>query len=421
MTTQKTLNLFYCSLCWLLFLTPLHLIAQDAISFTFDPLPATCIDDTVNCTAAVAYDFQVGVDCPFGQLQVDAFLNIFNDGSLIPIANALSGSYPAYSLSGSYPLGQHSFEVVVDDGCGNTQTAVLPFEVTDCGISTPACNIGLLVELMLDYETGLETGPQAYLSYQDVLEQPVFDCTPPVTYSINFEGEAVDPEQDSILLGCEREGTQVLELHAQDALGNSSSCVAFVLVQNNSGYLCEGDFFGSINGRVMTEDGEPVAGVPVALLGQASEVQTTNENGAYLLPNVSAGFDYTVTPQYDEAHLNGVSTLDMILISQHILGLQPLDSPYKRIAADTNGSGHISTLDLIQLRRMILGIESGFDNVSSWRFVDAAYVFPDPANPWEETFPEGININDLATAVSIGNDFIAIKIGDVNGDAATEL
>jgi hypothetical protein len=70
---------------------------------------------------------------------------------------------------------------------------------------------------------------------------------------------------------------------------------------------------------------------------------------------------------------------------------------------------------------MILGIESTFDNVSSWRFVDAAYVFPNPANPWETPFPEVININNLGTAVSIGNDFIAIKIGDVNGDAQTEL
>jgi hypothetical protein len=421
MTFQKTLNLFYCGLFWLLLFAPLHLTAQDAISITFDPLPGVCINDTVDCTGSVSYDFQVGVDCPFGQLQVDAFLNIFNDGSLIPIANALSGSYPAYSLSGSYPLGQHSFEVVVDDGCGNVQTAVLPFEVTDCAVSTPVCNIGILVELILDYETGLETGPQAYLSYQDVLAQPVFDCTPPVTYSINFEGETVDPAQDSVLLDCDREGTQVLELHAQDALGNSSSCVAYLLVQNNTGYLCVGDQFG-IRGQVMTEDGEPVAGVPVAVSGQGAAVDTTDETGEYWFYDPpSVGFDYEVTPQYDNAHLNGVSTFDMILISRHILGLQPLDSPYKRIAADTNGSGHISTLDLIQLRRMILGIESTFDNVSSWRFVDAAYVFPNPANPWEAPFPEVININNLGTAVSIGNDFIAIKIGDVNGDAETEL
>ncbi|KGE88875.1 MAG: dockerin type I domain-containing protein [Phaeodactylibacter xiamenensis] len=419
MTTQKTLNLFYCGLCWLLFFTPLHLTAQDAISITFAPLPSQCIDDTVNCTAAVAYDFQVGVDCPFGQLQVDAFLNIFNDGSLIPIANALSGSYPAYSLSGSYPLGQHSFEVVVDDGCGNVQTAVLPFEVTDCGISTPVCNVGVLVELVLDYETGLETGPLAYLSYQDVLAQPVFDCTPPVTYSINFEGEAVDPEQYSILLDCEREGTQVLELHAQDDLGNSSNCISYLWVQNNSSYLCVGDLFG-ISGRIRTENGAPLEGVPVAISGQSSVAALTDEMGRYAFPSISEGLDYTLTPEYDEAPLNGVSTFDMVLISRHILGVQPLDSPYKRIAADTNGSGHISALDLIQLRRMILGIESSFDNLSSWRFVDAAYVFPDPANPWEEAFPEVININDLATAVSIGNDFIAIKIGDVNGDAETD-
>ena len=413
MTTKKQTRLWKrVLLC--LFLPCLSIAQTDEVEITFNTPPIQCIDDANNCTATVAYDFQVNADCPFGQLQIEAFLNIFNDGSLLPITNDLNGSFPNYSLGGSYPIGQHSFEVVVDDGCGNIQTAVLPFEVGDCDAGPPVCASGVVVELMLDYENGLEIGPQAYLSYHDVLAEPVMDCTPPVSYSINIEGEAIDPDQDSILLDCEREGIQAIELHVQDGLGHSGSCITYILVQNNTGNSCSEESFG-IGGQIWTEDGLPIAGVPVSLSGQSGSVDTTDAMGAYHFYDPVAGFDYTFTPQWNADPLNGVSTFDLVLINQHILGIAPLDSPYKRIAADVNGSGHISTLDLIQIRRMILGMETEFDNVNSWRFVDAAYIFPDPDNPWSEPFPEVINVNDLTIFDGFNNDFIGIKVGDVNG------
>jgi hypothetical protein len=130
--------------------------------------------------------------------------------------------------------------------------------------------------------------------------------------------------------------------------------------------------------------------------------------------------DYTVTPLLDENYLNGVSTFDLVLISRHILGVQLLNSPYKMIAADVNSSKSITTLDLIQLRRLILAIDTEFANNTSWRFVDAAYVFPVPTNPWFEPFPEVININDLAGNMANQN-FRAVKIGDVNGSAVANL
>jgi hypothetical protein len=423
MTTRRTINLFLVTLAGLLGL-PVCLPAQgEPVTVTFDPLPAQCIDDTINCTAAVTYDFQVGVDCPFGQLQVDAFLNIFNDGSLIPITNALSGSYPAFSLSGEYPLGQHSFEVVVDDGCGNVQTTVLPFEVADCAVSTPLCVAGQVFEIVqveIDEETGLPYEVQSYISYEDFLAQAVQDCTPPVSYSINVEGEAVDPEQDSILLDCEHDGTIVLELHAYDGAGNSSSCLTYFLGITQGSYPCEGNVPPLIAGAIQTEDGEPVTDVMVALTGDAAEDYLTQSDGAYVFNNLVQNGNYMVRPALNDAPLNGVSTLDLILISQHILGLQPLGSPYKRIAADTNGSGHITTLDIIKLRKLILGVDTGFGNVSSWRFVDASYLFPDPANPWAEAFPESISIQGLPVSSMVDGNFIAIKTGDVNGDAVAD-
>jgi hypothetical protein len=105
-----------------------------------------------------------------------------------------------------------------------------------------------------------------------------------------------------------------------------------------------------------------------------------------------------------------------VLISKHILALDPLDTPYKRIAADVNRSGSITTLDIIQLRKLILNIYTEFPSNTSWRFIDQDYVFPQPENPWVEFFPELINLNDLI-GEELNAGFIGVKIGDVNGTA----
>lgn len=40
----------------------------------------------------------------------------------------------------------------------------------------------------------------------------------------------------------------------------------------------------------------------------------------------------------------------MVLISRHVLGLVPLDSPYKRIAADVNRSSGIEIADFFAIK-----------------------------------------------------------------------
>src|SRR5690606_32022046 len=110
---------------------------------------------------------------------------------------------------------------------------------------------------------------------------------------------------------------------------------------------------------------------------------------------------------------NGVSTLDLLQIQKHLLGIQNLDSPYKLIAADANNSNSLTAVDLIELRKLILGLYSELPNNTSWRFVDKAYVFPNPANPWMQQWPENRALNPLSQGVN-HVDFRAIKVGDVN-------
>ncbi|MCC6281310.1 MAG: T9SS type A sorting domain-containing protein [Saprospiraceae bacterium] len=83
------------------------------------------------------------------------------------------------------------------------------------------------------------------------------------------------------------------------------------------------------------------------------------------------------------------------------------------IAADANRSGSITTFDIVEFRKMILGIYDELPNNTSWRFVDKDYVFPNPANPFQTLFPENISTEDVQ-GDHLSDDFVGVKIGDVN-------
>lgn len=127
--------------------------------------------------------------------------------------------------------------------------------------------------------------------------------------------------------------------------------------------------------------------------------------------------DYKITPLKDNDPLNGVSTFDLVLIQKHVLGLEPLNSPYKIIAADANKSGSVTTFDIVELRKLILGQYEEFSEIhamqTSWRFVQLEYEFPNEENPFSQQFPESIT-DELPVEDA---DFVAIKVGDVNNNA----
>jgi hypothetical protein len=202
-----------------------------------------------------------------------------------------------------------------------------------------------------------------------------------------------------------------------DIYGNQDFCETFLFVQDNMGF-CGGGTPIVIAGEVATEEQAPVEGVTVEMNGGLL-TQVTGLNGQFNFSAV-AGNDYTVTPMLDENAANGVTTFDMVLITRHVLNVDPLDTPYKVIAADANNSGTVTTLDLVAIRKVILHVEDNFPNNTSWRFVDKDYSFPNPQNPWSVAFPEVINYNNLQTS-DLAADFVAIKVGDVNGSAATTL
>ncbi len=170
----------------------------------------------------------------------------------------------------------------------------------------------------------------------------------------------------------------------------------------------------SISGTITRPDGEPVQGVRVMLEGDEQSETQTNADGQYTFL-ATAGGAYRIRPCAGEGLLTGVTTLDLVLVRQHILGIQPLPDPYAMIRADINNDGGIDLIDLADLRNLIMGSSQVFPRNTPWRFIPTAYSFPDPENPFDPAFPESLTFQ--ADTDIIGADFYILKTGDIQEDA----
>lgn len=177
------------------------------------------------------------------------------------------------------------------------------------------------------------------------------------------------------------------------------------------------------------KDGTPVTGfgLAVAFAHPNFPVPTTifpgdTTNGCLTvaIPTASIPAGTTavgVGPMKDVSPLNGVTVMDMDAIAQHILGLEPLPWPYAMIAADVNKSGSITTFDIVEIRKLIIGEYTKFPQNASWRFVDSGFAFPDPLNPFKTAFPESVVQPEVVNLDGDTLNFVGIKVGDVTGDA----
>ena len=412
----------------------IEVVDRDVPELVFEEPSPFCSEDSEHCTGAVAVRFQLRETCTPETVLVSALFDQNND--TIPDREvSVAGSYPDYEIAGEFAIGEHAFELLVEDGCGNRQSYRLPFSIVDCKAPSVICMAGLAATLQLvpgekDLDgDGIVDRGMAIVRALDFVASAGIDCSGGLRYSINRVGEMPVLEQDSLLLLCADSMRAEVEIYAWDTADNPTAiqpdgsiggpnynfCTAMVDIADPQG-LCRSTS-GAISGRITTPEDQRVAGVEIKLRGEDEQIIVTEPNGVYAFEELFEGVDYTITPYLDDRHNNGVSTFDIIIISRHILGVTPFDSPYKIIAADADNSHTVSTLDLIKLRKLILGIEDRLEFNTSWRFVDASYEFPFADDPWFEDFPEVATIKGLA-GISEDMDFMAVKIGDVNESAS---
>ena len=315
------------------------------------------------------------------------------------------GFYDVYGIGSTYTnrfdFGSYQIKWTVDDGCGNTAEQVVNFDAADCKPPQAVCLNG--VSLTLDqYGIGV-------LWASDIDRFSDDNCTPRSELIFSFE-------QDSVVTGrtftCDSLGDRTVALWVTDAAGNQSVCYTTVNVQDNLN-ACGGNRIASIGGRVLSRGDLPLEGTGMLLEGPEMEASImTDENGHFAFDNLETRYDYAVEPSNDTDHDLGVSTLDLVLIQRHILNMALLEDPLDLIAADVDNNERITGSDVVQLRKLILGIENEFSNNTSWRFVDMQHDFEEPEYPWP--FPENWEMNNVRTDY-METDFIGVKVGDIDG------
>jgi hypothetical protein len=326
------------------------------------------------------------------------------------------------------PPGTHKIEWTIRNDAGEMQTCSNTFIVKDCKAPTVVCLNGLSVNLL---QTGtIQLFASDFLQYMSDNYTPVNQLQLAIRKSGTGTGFPKDTSGNpiqTISYGCPDLGTQVVELWSKDAAGNADYCETYVLVQNNLQYSCNDT--NQVHIRTCLEywcDHSVIATKDLKLYwagsglpGQIFSLEYGHE--PCLEANLHDGSNSTITPVFDGIdQLNGIDVQDLIDISKHILGIKNLPSPYALIAADINRSGSVTTFDEVELIKLMVGIYNEFPNNTTWRFVDAGFVFSNPDNPFATALPESKTLTNVQ-GDTITTKFYGIKIGDVNCSAIPGL
>ncbi len=307
------------------------------------------------------------------------------------------------SFSTTWNEGTHTVTWVVEDACGNSGSATQTVNVVDAVAPTPYC-LGSVTTVLMESTSTV----QIWASDFDLGSEDNCDNSLQMTFANG---------SSSITFDCSHLGTQLLQVYFTDDAGNSDFCTVEIDIQDNLG-ACDNN--PRIAGSIYTEENEMVEDVEVMLHDKTDESYdfTQTQLGSYSFDQFANGHQFEVSAERNDDYMNGVSTLDLVLIQKHILQDQMLNSPYKVIAADINGNGDVSAIDLIQLRKLILGIYTELPDNLSWRFVDASQNFNNANSPWP--FTEVVDLGQVQ-GNDFNNDFVAVKIGDVNNTVVANI
>ncbi len=309
-------------------------------------------------------------------------------------------------LNNILPVGHNIVYLIASDNCGNADTAEVNVHIQDCKAPTPYCYHGIATVLMPSTGTITVWAIDLDAGSSD-------NCSDNEDLTFSF---SADPSDGFRTYTCDSIGVVEVEIWVTDEEGNQDFCTTYLSIQDNSG-ACGTENTVTITGDITTEDNEKVEFVDVRLKNASTQVGAfkTKADGKYAFSSIQTNQSYHVQAERTDDAMNGVSTLDIAFIQKHILGIEKLSSPYKLIAADINRSNSITGVDVVELRKLVLGLYDNMPNNSSWRFVDKSYKFADPEKPWG--FPETVQMTNMDKGNHQVN-FVAVKVGDVNYNRA---
>lgn len=373
---------------------------------------AGCSNKTINsinsdCEEYVEHSVTATDDCtPAALLRYTWQYDEDNNGT---IDQTGTGSFYAKV----YPAGKHKMTFTVKDLCENTTSCSYIFHVKDNKPPTPICNSEVV--WVLD-ENGKA---EVWASDFNLKSEDLCDGSS-LKYSFNASGS--QPARNFTCADVPNGVSAIipLKMYVIDEDGNSEFCDVRLILQdspNKNACPNTGNLTATLSGKVVNKTATGFENIAVDLKNMTDESSmqsTTAQEGKFDFKEVPFFNVYQLKAAKNDDILNGLSTLDLVLIQRHILGMKFIENPYDLIAADINKDKKVTASDLVGLRKVILGIDKQFASNESWRFVPSNFVFADPRDP--HGFPEGIDISELSQNME-NLDFTAVKTGDVNNSA----
>lgn len=306
--------------------------------------------------------------------------------------------------------GEYEIAWIVEDRCGNESICEYKFTVKDRKKPTPLC-ITDLTTVVMNYGGMVTVDADKFnLSSSD-------NCTPQEELVYSFSEDTSYTQYnitcDSLIDGVAR--TFYLKMWVTDNADNQDYCNVLLRVTDNNG-VCEDTEGMSVSGKAIKwKDESPVKGINIELTKNNGEYvgnETSKNNGTYKFNNVSSSQGISLEPKdATSSCVEGVSTLDIVTLQKHILGIKTFASPYQYIASDVNRSKSLTAGDILMIRKLILGAISKFPKNDCWAFVDAKQQLTNN-NPYN--YNSKLVYNNITSSV-IDADFKVVKMGDVNG------
>ena len=330
----------------------------------------------------------------------DTAANSWYTSDYAQIAASSSSAVIAHELGHAFML-YHTFTrtvftyddqfcmVLYPDNTFNTQcqSGMSPFQISayypDCSTAQNFC------DCTNDMICDTNVDPDGGYAQDDICNEPEYPCVlnvdgqdeeyfPPYTNMMSYHGSRnkFSDDQKDVMV----EALLTLDSRAHLIDDDEPVCEDLGIP----------DFFLAIIGkvdRVRIRDGafnfpplrSTIISNPLLTTGN-NFVGITVYNGNYALASSNNG---SVSPFYpDEAQFGlsanpatldeyqtaaGLDANDIWLTRRHILAIEELPKPYAWIAADVTNDGNISTLDLIHMQKVILGLVESFSNVPAWR------------------------------------------------------
>lgn len=298
--------------------------------------------------------------------------------------------------------------VKVEDQWGNANFCMIPIEVTDKIAPIIACTSII---------RNIQSSDSAKILAKDLLLSTSGDnCTLPGQLIISFDSN--NPNDTCRYISCSQhkpfpDSLWPFTIFVKDLSGNLAQCTGSVDVNDPSGFCNSlvGNKLG-ITGLIKSTSNIPHENVTVNEMMEHKEGKT-DYKGVYEIKGYIEKTKVEVFPYCNENWLEGLSTLDIVRIQKHLLGVDPFTNVYEWIAADVNKDGKVSSFDISILRKLILGSQTEVKGNTSYRFIPENYAFKDLEFPLNDSLP--INICTEKLTKDFKANFISLKVGDVSG------